>query len=59
MASPIIKKKGRKKKRTQNLPNICKFEVGLFDASTCEAKLRLTYVVAVDYDISLASPYLK
>ena len=30
-----LKKEGRKKKRTQKLPNICKF-----DASTCEAKLR-------------------
>ena len=33
-------KEGRKKKRTQKLTNICKFRVGLFDASTCEAKLR-------------------
>ena len=35
-----LKKEGRKKKRTQKLPNICKVGVGLFDASTCEAKLR-------------------
>ena len=34
-----LKKEGRKKKRTQKLSNICKFGVGLFDASTCEAKL--------------------
>ena len=35
-----LKKEGRKKKRTQKLPNICKFGVGLFDAAMCEAKLR-------------------
>ena len=35
-----LKKKSRKKKRTQKLSNICKFGVGLFDASTCEATLR-------------------
>ena len=35
-----LKKEGRKKKRTQKLQNICKFGVGLFDASMCEAKLR-------------------
>ena len=34
-----LKKEGRKKKKTQKLPNICKFGVGLFDASTSEAKL--------------------
>ena len=34
-----LKKEGRKKKRTQKLSNICEFVVGLFDASTCEAKL--------------------
>ena len=32
-------KKGRKKKKTHKLPNICKLGVGLFDASTSEAKL--------------------
>ena len=34
-----LKKEGRKRKRTQKIPNICKFGVGLFDPSTCEAKL--------------------
>ena len=34
-----LKKEGRKKKKIQKLPNICKFGVGLFDASTSEAKL--------------------
>ena len=32
-----LKKEGRKKRC--KLPNICKFGVGLFDASTSEAKL--------------------
>ena len=39
-ATNNLKKEGRKKKKTQKLPNICKFGVWLFDASTCEAKLR-------------------
>ena len=33
-----LKKEGRKKKWTQKLPNICKFEVGFFDASMCKAR---------------------
>ena len=39
-ATNNLKKEGWKKKETQKLPNICKFGVWLFDAVTCEAKLR-------------------
>ena len=39
-ATNNLKKEGRNKKRTQKLPNICKFGVGLFDASMCDTKLR-------------------